>query len=85
MSFFQCITASFSGETMLFAITPTWLKPTSLLKEHGFSQKQSIQLTKRILQTDVKYRIVMKHCHFSNDKLLGFQKKHFICNLTNLA
>ena len=85
MSFFQCITGSFSEIKMLFAITPTWLKPTSLLKKHGFSQKQSIKLTKKILQTDVKYRIAMKQSHFSNDKLLVFQKKQFICNLTNLA
>ena len=47
MSFFQCITASFSEKKMLVAITPTWLKPTSLLKKHWLSQKQSIKLTQK--------------------------------------
>ena len=59
MSFFQCITASFSEKTIHLQCHQLGLKQC-LLKKHEFSQKQSIKLTKKILQTDVKYRITMK-------------------------
>ena len=84
MSFFHWLTASFSEKKIYLQCLQLGLKQC-LLKKHGFSQKQSIKLTKKILQTDVKYRIAMKQSHFSNDKLLVFQKKQFTCNLTNLA
>ena len=38
-----------------------------------------------MLLTKVTYRIAMKPTHFTNELLLVFQKKHVICNYTNLA
>ena len=65
---------------MLFAITLTWPKTVFTKKTLIFSKTVENSHKNALNQC-----FAMKPSNFSNELLLVFQKKHVICNHTNLA